>query len=266
MQHFFAENLDRLIQGSQPGHHRRILLLRLFPRQADVAIQGIKTATQLQHVHGLTIRIVESQGRQILFNLTDQPELFRLILRKEFGDGIHAGYCRQLFDPLLQFHRLRHGIRDDRREQHRAGGVVCPCILHGFGRRINELFRKLNRRQTLALHVEQVVIEIHLLHLPRRSSTQYRGHNHDRHRAAQPEVLDALPMVNLARQLVIQHILSSAQQQHRQQCQHRHETDEQAAAANNAHLLNPLEIREPHRQKRARSRKGARKDPLPRKH
>ena len=110
--------------------------------------------------------------------------------------------------------------------------------------------------------MQQVVVE---LHPARRDQAQQRQPHDDRRgrpRPAQPHILepraridfDGILLFQHRTQLMIQHVLAAAQHQGRQQRHHRDQRDQQAAAADDAHLLDAQKVRPGHREERPRRR------------
>ena len=85
-------------------------------------------------------------------------------------------------------------------------------------------------------------------------------------RTVHPEPFDSRPLRGRHASLTVQYILTAGQEQRRQHRQHRDQAQSQAAAGDDAHLLDAFEIGEPHRQERRRGRQRPRHYPLPREH
>ena len=102
---------------------------------------------------------------------------------------------------------------------------------------------------------------MHLPRLKQRRYAKYCRYANDERRALQPDVLYACSRFIFVG-LMVNYVLSPAQEHRRKHRHHRDETDEQAAAADDAHFLDALEIRERHRQKRACRRQCAGENPL----
>ena len=87
-------------------------------------------------------------------------ELFRLILGQVLSDGNHAFLLSnrgQWFDFLFQFERLLRRLGDHRGVDDGFAGISCARLGSG----VDEFLLELDRRQTRALHVPQIVIETH---------------------------------------------------------------------------------------------------------
>ena len=121
--------------------------------------------------------------------------------------------------------------------------------------------RKHDRRKIWALHFDEVVVETNFARFKQRRHAQCRRDSDYECGTLQPNIFDAR-----ARHVfgcsAVNDVLSSAQEHRGQHRHHRNETNEQTAAADDAHFLDAFEIRQPHRQKRARRRQRANENSL----
>ena len=134
--------------------------MHLVQRRAEIAAQRVERGAQFLEIDRLGVRLGKAHGRKLLLDVADQGQLAGLVFTQEAGDGIDAGHRRQVGKLLLE----RDGLLQ-------VGGDYGP-EQDGLGRRVDEFLFIFHRRQALALHVEQVVIEIDLVELRRRQRAQ----------------------------------------------------------------------------------------------
>ena len=80
---------------------------------------------------------------------------------------------------------------------------------------INQLILKLDGRQTLALHMQEIVIKCDLGHLRRGCGAECKSDQCHHDWPIQPQVFDSRAALRDVPFDMIEHILPSAQQQHR---------------------------------------------------
>ena len=136
------------------------VLRDVVQRGVEVAPQGVKRAAQFLEIDRVGVRSLKAHRREFLLDVPDHGQFAGLVLTQEAGNGINAGNRRQVGELLLERDGLLQVGGDYRAEQ------------DGLGRRVDEVLLKLHRRQTLALHVEQVVVKIDLVELRRRQRAQ----------------------------------------------------------------------------------------------
>ena len=271
-EHRHAQAPQGVDERAQVGQQTLLVGLGHFVHgEPQIALRRPERRAELVEPDRSRVRRHEPHRRGRRADLPDERELGLRGFREVPGHRIGRGDRRQLLD--LRFER--DGLREVRRDD--------GAVEHGFLGRIDQLVLEDDGGEALALHVQQVVVEGHPRHRRGREQARHAGHAQHRPRPVEPEALQAgarirslaagletlqrlLLQLRLACRFVDHVLPARAQQQHRQQCHHRHQADHHAAAGHDTHLLDALEIRQRHREERARRGETAGEDALPRVH
>jgi hypothetical protein len=111
--------------------------------------------------------------------------------------------------------------------------------------------------------MQQVVVETHLEVLGQGKAANREGERDHKDWAVEPDPFNFGPALDAGKRFWLDRVLRPAQQEHGQQCHHRHEADNHAAAADHAHFLNPAEVSGCHCQKRTGRGQASRDDAQP---
>ena len=179
--HGDAEFDDHSLQGHQLAGQGRVAVAHQDGRQIQVARQVVERGAQRLDPDRAPIHRREAHARQAVFDGADQFQLPALVFRNVARHRLHACYARQPLEPFLIIPRLGRRIGND------------FAVEGGGAGRFDQRLLVNDRRQRLALHVEQVVVEPDAGKLGSGGGAQQERHRQDRPRVPQPEDFDLQP-------------------------------------------------------------------------